>query len=316
MEAAVNLKRSVADMYPELVAEWSEENTLRPEEVTFGSGKKIIWNGACGHTWEASVKNRGKGAGCPYCSGNQILPGFNDLASGSPELMSEWAEENAPLKPEELGRHSPKAVWWRCSTCGYLWKARVADRVDGHGCRMCANAAMRKAVVIELPKKPRPVTRKCSCGRWMRGKADRGGKCRYCRVREDYRLRLGAVAYYAQKKGYTSVFDSDEKIGIPLALYVPELSLAVETTPYSKHLDKGYRWENPKNWLCYNAGISLFRIILPGDREYDNCRCIRLRRGSRRSLERAVREILLSVGVRVGVDLRRDKEEVLKMIEI
>ena len=34
MEAAVELKRSVADMYPDLLAEWSEENTLRPEEVT------------------------------------------------------------------------------------------------------------------------------------------------------------------------------------------------------------------------------------------------------------------------------------------
>ena len=151
--------------------------------------------------------------------------------------------------------------------------------------------------------------RKCSCGRYIRGKIPEGvseQKCAICKAHEDYQLRLGAVAYYVQKNGFTPVFDSDEVIGIPLALYVPELSLAVETTPPSKHLDKGYRWENPKNWLCLNAGINLYRIILPGDRLYDNCMCLRIRRGSCGSLERAVREIVRSAGIRSSVNLKRD----------
>ena len=41
---------SFAEKYPELVAEWAEENEIRPENVSYGSNKKIIWNGRCGHT--------------------------------------------------------------------------------------------------------------------------------------------------------------------------------------------------------------------------------------------------------------------------
>ena len=104
-------QRSVAEVYPHLLAEWSDKNSLRPEDVTFASGKKVIWNGACGHTWEASVKNRGHGAGCPYCSGNKVLPGFNDLASGYPVLDSEWSDRNEDLEPENVTRHSPRGVW-------------------------------------------------------------------------------------------------------------------------------------------------------------------------------------------------------------
>lgn len=370
--------RSVAEVYPHLLTEWAAENSMNPEDVSFGSSKSIIWKGACGHTWNATVKNRGNGSGCPFCVGNRVLPGFNDLVSGYSYATEEWSEKNLPLRPEEVTRHSSRSVWWRCHVCGHEWKARIADRVDGSGCPVCTGHQFKKGVndfqtehprlaeewADENEKKPYEVwsksrenilwkcrecgyqwsavidsrvkgeagcpscrkkesakkqsKRTCSCGRFIRGKIADGvsePKCAICKAKEDYRLRLGAVAYYVQKKGYTPVFGSDEIIGIPLALYVPELRLAVETTPPSKRLDKGYRWENPKNWLCLNAGINLYRIILPGDRLYDNCLCLRIRRGSRRSLERAVREIVRSAGISSSVNLKRDREEVLKMIE-
>ena len=40
---------SFAEKHPELVPEWSDRNELRPEEVSFGSHKKVWWVGACGH---------------------------------------------------------------------------------------------------------------------------------------------------------------------------------------------------------------------------------------------------------------------------
>ena len=51
------MNNSLAEVHPELVSEWSEKNlTLTPDDITFGSNKKVWWRGACGHEWQASVK--------------------------------------------------------------------------------------------------------------------------------------------------------------------------------------------------------------------------------------------------------------------
>ena len=95
------MKRMLADVRPELINEWSQRNLpLTPDSVTHGSHKIVWWKGKCGHEWRASVKNRViGGSGCPYCSHNAILVGFNDLASQKPELAAEWSDRNAPLLP-------------------------------------------------------------------------------------------------------------------------------------------------------------------------------------------------------------------------
>ena len=62
--------------------------------------KKIIWKCKHGHEWEASVKSRTiNGTGCPYCSHNKVLAGFNDLASQYPDIAAEWSDRNLPLLP-------------------------------------------------------------------------------------------------------------------------------------------------------------------------------------------------------------------------
>ena len=80
------MKRMLADVCPELINEWSQR-----------------WNGKCGHEWRASIKNRViSGSGCPYCSHNAILAGYNDLASQKPELAAEWSDKNDPLLPTQV----------------------------------------------------------------------------------------------------------------------------------------------------------------------------------------------------------------------
>lgn len=69
-------------MKPELASEWSEENEIKPTEVSIGSHKKVIWKCKLGHEWIATVKSRTiNRTGCPYCSHNKVLAGFNDLAT-------------------------------------------------------------------------------------------------------------------------------------------------------------------------------------------------------------------------------------------
>ena len=48
------MSNSLATVHPELVAEWSEENEIKPTEVSIGSHKKVIWKCKLGHEWIVS----------------------------------------------------------------------------------------------------------------------------------------------------------------------------------------------------------------------------------------------------------------------
>ncbi len=93
------MSNSLAKVHPELVSEWSERNfPLTPDNITYGSNKRVWWKGSCGHEWQASVKARSKGEGCPICSGARVVEGINDLATVKPKLSLEWSEKNT-IKP-------------------------------------------------------------------------------------------------------------------------------------------------------------------------------------------------------------------------
>ena len=66
---------------PRLEMEWDyDKNDILPTEITAGSSKKVWWKGMCGHSWQASVNSRNKGAGCPFC-GHVKLNKDNCLAN-------------------------------------------------------------------------------------------------------------------------------------------------------------------------------------------------------------------------------------------
>ena len=129
---------------PELAGEWSDRNgLLSPTMFSAGSHKKIIWRGKCGHEWTAAVKSRTQGSGCPYCSHNRILPGFNDLASVYPELAGEWSEKNLPLLPTMVTPFANRKVWWRCRL-GHEWNTLISTRSAGSRCPYCSGILLLK----------------------------------------------------------------------------------------------------------------------------------------------------------------------------
>lgn len=131
--------KSLSEMYPELAEEWSDRNLpLRPDQITYGSNKRVWWRGKCGHEWETSVKARTSGERCPYCSGKRVLIGFNDLETIAPGLAGEWSEKNPSLTPRMMTAGSHKKVWW-LGKCGHEWKAVVKNRVGGAGCPYCSS---------------------------------------------------------------------------------------------------------------------------------------------------------------------------------
>ena len=127
---------SLAEERPELVAQWSSKNELSPSEVSCGSHKKVWWICNQGHSWEATIKNRALiGSKCPYCEHRAVLTGFNDLQTLFPEVAKTWSSKNE-LAPSEVSPSSNKSVLWICKN-GHEWKARIADRTEGHGCPYC-----------------------------------------------------------------------------------------------------------------------------------------------------------------------------------
>ena len=147
----------LATVRPEVVKEWSEKNTIQPNEVTEHSNKKVWWKcKKCGHEWLASINTKTRNeSGCPVCSHNVIIPGKNDFASEHPELMVEWSEENS-VDPKTISSKSGKNVWWECSKCGCLWKATVYSRVGvNSGCPDCAKrlqTSMPEQVIFQYLK--------------------------------------------------------------------------------------------------------------------------------------------------------------------
>lgn len=133
-----HLINDLATKYPEIAAEWSTKNLpLKPTMVSAGSHKKVIWVDKLGHEWTASVKSRVQGSGCPYCSHNLVLAGFNDLASRFPEIASEWSERNLPLTPDKVTAFKNTRVWWKCHL-GHEWYTLISTRSGGSQCPYCS----------------------------------------------------------------------------------------------------------------------------------------------------------------------------------
>ena len=109
------MNNSLSVVHPELIVEWSKKNEIKPTEVTVGSHKKVIWKCRLGHEWTASVKSRSiNGSGCPYCSHNKVLVGFNDLATVVPKVadLNEQAEALFSRLVKQLSEKEENQMLW------------------------------------------------------------------------------------------------------------------------------------------------------------------------------------------------------------
>ena len=105
--------------------------------LTHGSHQALWWRCGKGHSWQAAVKTRVAGTGCPYCANRAVVPGENDLATTHPDLVRQWDTERNTLTPNSLTAGTRKKVWWHCEK-GHRWQAMVASRARGAGCPVCA----------------------------------------------------------------------------------------------------------------------------------------------------------------------------------
>lgn len=127
-----------------LLKEWDYDgNTVNPTEITNGSGKKVWWKCDKGHKWQATICDRTRGFGCPYCSGRSRIKGINDLATTNPDLIKEWDYDKNVISPTEVAAGSNKKVWWKCDK-GHEWKTQINSRTSGCGCPYCSGRLIYK----------------------------------------------------------------------------------------------------------------------------------------------------------------------------
>ena len=123
-------KSSLATSHPKLA---SQADGWDPTDVATFSNMKMDWKCDLGHKWSARVSHRSKGIGCPICSNQQVLVGYNDLATTHPDI----AKEADGWDPATVTAGSNKKLFWRCFN-NHAWDAPPHKRVGGSDCPVCS----------------------------------------------------------------------------------------------------------------------------------------------------------------------------------
>jgi len=194
---------------PEIAKEWNYEKNgyLKPEHFASNSNKKVWWKCNKGHEWQSKISHRNNEIGCPYCSNQNVLKGYNDLQTLNPILANEWDyDKNGEITPDTVTLGSTRKVWWKCNE-GHEWQALINNRTKGRGCPYCSgryaikgyndlqtvNPTLAKEWNYEnnngltpadvTPNSDKKVWWKCSEGhQWQAtiGSRNKGSGCPYC----------------------------------------------------------------------------------------------------------------------------------------
>lgn len=134
----------LATVNPQLASQWhpTKNGALMPTDITSGTDRRVWWICEKGHEWDAVVSSRTSGIGCPYCAGQRLIKGINDLLSLNPTLAKQWhPTKNGNLSPSDVMPNSNKKAWW-LGECGHEWEAVISTRNAGRGCPYCSSVKL------------------------------------------------------------------------------------------------------------------------------------------------------------------------------
>ncbi|MBO5368412.1 hypothetical protein J6A32_07280 [Methanocorpusculum sp.] len=281
----------LATLYPNLAKEWhpTKNGDLTPSDITIGSNRRVWWQCEKGHEWKAVVYSRIEGNGCPYCSGNKVWRGFNDLATTHPNLAKEWhPTKNGDLTPFDVTKGSNKRVWWICKN-GHEWDSTVSNRVRGHNCPVCIGqrvlAGFNDLTTThpDLAKEWHPTKNgtlkptevnagsnkkvwwKCNMGHeWSAVISSRTSKnavgCPKCADQLHTSFPEQAIYYYL-KQIDVSVKNRELIHGMEIDIYLPSLNTAVEYDGiYYHNSPKAQTRDELKAQKLKDLGIRLIRV--------------------------------------------------------
>lgn len=203
----------LATRYPQIAIAWdyTKNAPVVPEEVMPGSVKKYWWKCEKGHSYMATPNARvSKNSGCPYCSNQKVLPGYNDLKTTNPEVVRYWdCERNKDILPDMVLAGSHKLIWWKCSE-GHSWKKIIQGQVRANNCPVCEERTVLKGtndlatkypLLAEewdneknAPLRPDMITRRCTKKVWWR--------CSGCGTEWETRVDLRVRGHGCPNCGY------------------------------------------------------------------------------------------------------------------
>jgi hypothetical protein len=128
-----NAKLPLSKTHPKLA---KEADGWDPSQFTFGSNKKQNWRCKRGHNWlETPNRRSNRSFGCPYCSGQRVLKGFNDLKTTHPEI----AKQAYKWDPTSVSAGSNQKLEWICRK-KHTWTTSVSHRTDkkATNCPVCS----------------------------------------------------------------------------------------------------------------------------------------------------------------------------------
>lgn len=282
-------ENDLATLYPHLADEWSNKNDYKPHEVLPKSNKKPIWVCNSGHEWVTSIAHRtsSKPSGCPYCTNQKVLAGFNDFATthAGSLLLKEWSKNNL-FKPKDIPAGSTKKVIWKCLN-NHEWETQIKARLRGYGCPYCANRFLWKGfndLATTHPDlaeewsprnqlkadevvgaKDEKVWWVCSEGHeWEQNIWGRksGKGCPACnKITSTPEREIKAFL----KQFNFEVKHNDRKLlkGLEVDFYIPEKNLAIEFNGLYWHSEargKGQNYHYNKWLKCKEQGVQLIQV--------------------------------------------------------
>jgi hypothetical protein len=131
-------KLPLSKTHPKLA---KEADGWDPSKVSPWGNKKLSWKCPLNHFYMATPAHRCySDSNCPFCSGNKVLLGFNDLNTTHPKL----SKEAFGWDPNLFSRGSQKKVEWRCNF-KHIWQATIYSRALGkNGCPYCGRKKVLK----------------------------------------------------------------------------------------------------------------------------------------------------------------------------
>ncbi len=347
--------RGVNDLevtHPKLTKEWDFEknNGLMPYEVSAGSNKNVWWK--CtkyGHSWQSKVCNRTiLDRGCPFCSNQKLLVGFNDLETLHPELAKEWDyERNGNLKPSDILGGGNKYVWWKCSEYGHPYRSSIHNRIAGTGCPYCVNQKLLRGfndlatTEPELVKewdyekngdlKPSDIIGGHKKVWWVCKNQHHyyasvssrraGAGCSVCAKHMKTSFPEQAIFYYIKQVFPDAIngYKADFLGRMELDIYIPSIKTAIEYDGKTFHTTtKSQLKDSRKYRLCKENGIMLIRI-----REYAYYNSLYILYDhkldipdtSDDSLNWVINNLCYHLGKYVMPDVNRDRNEIIALLD-
>lgn len=342
--------------YPHVAKEWhpTKNGDLKPSEIISKSHRKVWWLCTNGHEFEQAVDLRTiRKYGCPYCSNQKVLVGFNDLNTTHPHIAKEWhPTKNGDKSPFDVIAGSHQKVWWIC-TEGHSYEQSVNKRTSREqSCPYCSGHKAWKGLndfQTRFPKiakewhptkngdlKAMDVTYGSGKRVWwicpigheyqavVRDRGVGGTNCPVCDARRGTSLGEQAIFYYIKKiypdarNRFNEIFDTSMEFDV----YIPSLKIAIEYDGCHWHrTENEHSREIKKYAICKEHNIILYRVKESNDNEWNDVAdkifyVSKVRRSNFFELEHTIIDIVrcIDVSLEIDIDIDRDKNEIQKYL--